>query len=196
VAAFGFHGIVPFFEMHITQYFFWIFVLFMLTGAGRFSVDYYLYRQESPGNSQLLAAFLLPLIVLLGLGFYWESQAVEEVPEEEAAIQSINIPGSFNNWDPAANDMQEIGENEYRLVQVFEQAGLIEFKFTLNQSWDTNFGEENQDSQGFPIQGEVEADTGGNTQNIKAYIPSPGTYEFKVNAASFAYSLDSLRQNQ
>ena len=77
----------------------------------------------------------------------------------------------------------------------FEKNGLIEFKFTTNKSWDTNLGDNQQASTGFPISGNAQLDTDSDVKNIRAYIPRAGNYEIIFNSETYAYSLDSLRNN-
>ena len=148
VASFGFQKVMPFVDMHIAQMFFWTFLLFAFVGAGRFSLDYLILRRsqvQAPGNRFKLSMIALPIsLMLVGIGFYREfsTPVVEETNTLE--ISSINVPGSFNNWDPTANEMQKIDEKTYVLDVEFEQSSLIEFKFTANKSWDVNLGEKDQ----------------------------------------------------
>jgi hypothetical protein len=193
IAAFGFHKVVIFLNMHITQYLFWIFVFFVFIGAGKFSLDYLILSPKSKSVSKL--AFLSPLIFSTLLVFTISKGLFLE-PEQsdiDVKINSINVAGSFNDWDPSMVEMQIASDSTYFANFKIEKSGLIEFKFTANKSWDINWGEEDQSSAGFPISGKAELDESDNAQNIKAYIPSAGTYNFNFNLSSFEYSLDSLK---
>ncbi len=189
VAAFGFHKVLPLVDMHITQYFFWIFVLFMFFGAGKYSIDYYLYKAKTVFIKFVPTIMLISLFVI---GLYIEFSAKQEIVAEKPQIASISVAGSFNDWDPTSNEMSKISEKLYELELRIEKIGLIEFKFIVNKSWDTNFGEENQSSKRFPVSGIAELDDGSNTSNIKAYIPNAGKYKFMVDTETYDYSLDSV----
>ena len=192
-AAFSFHNVVPFLNMHITQFFFWIFVLFVFIGAGKFSLDYLIMKPKSKSVSKL--AFISPSLITILLVFTLSKGLFLEPEQADTSItiNSINIAGSFNDWDSSLIEMQIVSDSTYVTDLEFEKAGLIEFKFTANKSWNINWGEEDQTSAGFPISGKAELDESGNTQNIKAYIPSAGTYNFLFNLSTFKYSLDSLK---
>lgn len=194
-AAFGFHQLIPLFEMHISQHFVFLFLYFAIMGGGRFSLDHWLNENARRGNKMYFIA--LPfLLTLIAIGFYREFKAEEIQAEIETAnapvINSINIPGSFNNWDPVAVMMATSDSVNYSYELTFERSGLVQFKFTANRNWDLNLGEEDQGSTGFPVSGIAELDQGGNTENIKAYIPAPGEYLITLNRETFEYSLDSL----
>jgi hypothetical protein len=195
VAAFGFHKVTPLFAMHITQHYFWIFILFTFLGAGKFSIDYLINKEASTSLSKFTKFGVPVLLIFLTIGLYKEYFTQEAVVQEEVVISSINVPGSFNDWNPAANEMQKIDENNYKLELEFENNGLIEFKFTANKSWDTNLGDNRQASTGFPISGNAQLDTGSDIKNIRVYIPRAGNYEIIFNSETYAYSLDSLRNN-
>jgi putative oxidoreductase len=194
-AAFGFHQLIPLFEMHISQHFVFLFLYFMIMGGGRFSMDHWLNENARRGNKLYFIA--LPfLLTLIAIGFYREFKAEDlQAVQQEAgtpAINSINIAGNFNNWDPAAISMTTTDSLNYSYEMTFEESGLIQFKFTANKNWDLNLGEADQSSTGFPVSGTAELDQGNNTDNIKAYIPAPGEYLFLLNRETFEYSLDSL----
>jgi len=194
VAAFGFHKVTPLLSMHITQYFFWIFFLFTFLGAGKFSLDYLINKTPISSFSRLLKVGVPIFMILLSIGLYKEYFTQEVIVQEEVIISSINVPGSFNEWNPAANEMEKLNATDYKLKVDFEKTGFIEFKFTTNKSWDTNFGDDGQLSKGFPISGKAQVDEGNDVNNIRAYIPKPGSYEILLNSETFVYSLDSLRR--
>ncbi|MBX2877492.1 MAG: DoxX family membrane protein [Saprospiraceae bacterium] len=194
VASFGFQKVLPIWDMHIAQMFFWVFVLFAFVGGGRFSFDYLIVNQGQAKRRFKWSLLALPVsALLLGIGFYREFTPTPQIEEPETTqLSSINVPGSFNNWDPAANEMQKIDDNTYVLDMQFEQSSLIEFKFTANQSWDINLGEKDQSTDGFPISGTAEMDGGNDTENIKAYIPAPGAYRIELDTETYQYTVRNI----
>jgi hypothetical protein len=191
-ASFGFQNQYPLIDMHITQHFFWIFILSMVMGAGKFSLDYFVYNSKVFSNKiwQFIAA--TTFAVLLAVGLTREFSAQEMVSEEKNEVNSINIAGSFNDWNPDSLDMVLEGKDEYRLDLEFDKPGVIEFKFTANGSWDINWGEKDRLGKGFPISGIAEKDVDNDTGNIRAYIPAKSTYRFIFNTNTLFYSLDSV----
>lgn len=195
VASFCFQKVTPLIDMHIAQMFFWVFVLFAAVGAGRFSLDYLILSQSQQQGSRFkLSLMALPAsLLLLSIGLYreWTAPPLQAVTDR-MELSSINVPGSFNNWDPAANEMRQLTETTYVLDVEFEQSSLIEFKFTANKSWDLNLGEKDQNSEGFPISGTAELDGGNDTQNIKAYIPAPGAYRIELDTETYSYKVGNI----
>ena len=169
-------------------------MLFTLMGGGKLSLDYLINRRAARTNKRI---YIFPFLILSGLlcfSIYKDTSAQppEVTADKSQVINSINIAGSFNNWDPASNSMESVDSNLYRLVVPIDKNGVIEFKFTANQNWDINLGEQDQSSVGFPLEGTADLDENNNTSNIKAYIPAAGLYEFSFNKNSYEYRLDSL----
>ncbi|NRB47973.1 MAG: DoxX family membrane protein [Saprospiraceae bacterium] len=191
VASFGVQQVLPLWDMHIAQMFFWVFAFYAFVGGGKYALDYLIMNQGEVKNRFRWSMLALPVsVLLLGVGFYRELTPVpQEEKSETMEILSINVPGSFNNWDPAANEMQKMDDNSYVLDMQFDQSSLIEFKFTANESWDINLGERDQPSEGFPISGTAEMDGGNDTENIKAYIPAAGAYRIKLDATTYQYTV-------
>jgi putative oxidoreductase len=189
-AAFGFQSMAPLFQMHITQHFFWMFVLLMAIGPGKFSLDFILYNKLTLGNSVWRFAGIIALTGLLAYGLIREFTFVDkEIEQAESSTKTVNIAGNFNNWDPSVINMETKDSINYFYNIKFETEQLLEFKFTQNNSWDINLGDEDQQSQGFPVKGRGELDEGGNAKNIRVYIPKAGKYIFAVNIQDFAYSV-------
>lgn len=191
VAAFAFQKVLPLLDMHIAQHFFWIYVVLISTGSGKYSLDYYLLKRQS--KSKALIISLIAFSLLLGFGLYKEFSAQPTITEQKPEILSINVAGSFNEWNPSANELLKQPDDNYLISIQLDKPGIIDFKFTANKTWDVNWGEENQSFVGFPINGSAELNTGSNTKNIQAYIPKPGKYTFCFNSNNFSYSLDSTR---
>ena len=188
VASFAFQEVYPFVDMHIAQHYVWSAFLFLIIGGGKYSHDYLLAKKNVAGVISYLG-ILIVLIAGLMIEYFAE-------PELEAGdmpnIQSVNIAGTFNNWDPASNEMVDLGAGIYQIDVNIEKEGPIQFKFTANKSWDLNVGEEDQDNKGFPLSGTGELDEGGNTQNIQGFIPVAGTYRFTFNMVDYSYQVDTI----
>lgn len=195
VASFGFQKVTPLLEMHIAQHFFWIFVLFWAMGGGKIALDHYIAGKVKRSNAPVGVTGIVVFAFLLSFGLYRQFGTTPPPPPEADAlsISSVNVPGSFNDWDPSSNEMQKLDDDNYQYDMDFEGPGLIEFKFTANKSWEVNLGELEQEStKGFPVSGKAELDQGNNTGNIKAYIPKEGRYRFTLNIQTYQYSLDSV----
>lgn len=194
VAAFGFHQVYPLTDMHITQGFFWLFVLFSVLGPGRISVDQlsrWLLESKRCKAAWLIAGGLS--LAMLTLGLYKQFEPLPQKPAaQEPTISGISIAGSFNDWDLAAQPMTSTNQSAWDVVLQLEEAGPIEFKFAANQSWDINFGEVDDQTAGMPVDGTAER--GGD--NIRAYIPSPGLYRVTVDLESYQYRVEAISQPQ
>jgi hypothetical protein len=193
VAAFGFHTIFPLLDMHIAQHYFWIYVLFIFTGGGKYSLDLIVYNPEDRSPTKWSWLVLPIFILLLAFGLYREFNPTEPIAESTPVDLTIEVAGSFNDWDPNQGEMKKIDTSHFQSRLTFNTSGPVEFKFTANKSWDINWGETNQTRSGFPISGIAEQDTSSNTKNIRAYIPKPGIYLFDFNLNTFQYNVDSLK---
>ena len=194
VAAFGYHKVMPLTGVHIAQHFVWLFVVFASIGGGRYSVDALIRKPGTAENTNWVRLAVPAFVFVLGLGVVLEFTRPprDNGGNEELTISSINIPGSFNNWDPASNEMTKINDQEYAMQIAFDNPGVIDFKFTANASWDYNLGAPESVTARFPLNDIAVLNDGNNTQNIRAYIPAAGTYQFTLNSETFAYGLDSL----
>ena len=190
MATFLFHGLYPIVSMHIAQHFFWIFALFAFVGGGKFSLDYLLAEKFELGTLKTVGIGGIAILSMLGYGLYYEYNAPPEQPNQANVINSVNIPGSFNEWNPKANKMTEKSDGNYEFVREFEKSGVIEFKFTINGTWQRNFGEVDQEKEGFPLKGVAEETKDNNTKNIRTFLPEPGKYRFSVNIKSREYKVE------
>jgi putative oxidoreductase len=195
VAAFAFQGVLPFLNMHISQHYFWIYILFLGIGGGRYAADYWLSQAAGIKHSVKTALPMGAFAILLMFGLYREFVMPKTQPvatkEENLSIASVHVTGSFSQWDPAANPMQKTSAQTYETTLNFAQPGPIEFKFTANQSWDNSLGAVAGQKGGFPIKGK--ALPGANAANIKGYIPAAGSYVFQISLDSLSFSVDSLQ---
>lgn len=195
VAAFASHAEVPFFAIHESRLYFWIFVTLTLTGAGRISLDH-LARN---GRLPRVLVGLVPL-ALLSYGAYFEwfqpTAPTQQQEVDVADIQSISVAGNFNAWDLTATPMK-LGEDDlWRATVEIEAAGPIEFKFAANEDWALNLGASPDAKSGFPLQDKGMVGFNSSPPNIKAYIPEAGQYEFTLNMTGFEYTLDVLDSGQ
>lgn len=194
IASFAFHQVIPLGEMHITQGYFWLLMMISLTGGGRFAFDYYINHSEMNLQQKMTYTGIPALVILLALGLYLENSPPLQAEQEEGfKINSLHIPGNFNDWNAADTPMTSQDSVRYFQILEFDKPQRIQFKFTANGNWDYNLGEADQMIKGFPIKGVAELDKDFNTQNIESYIPEPGAYEIVLDISDFSYSLDSIK---
>lgn len=200
VAAFLFHGVQPLLQLHITQAYFWAYLLFAICGGGHSALDRLLIRAVPPGRPtippsiSLQRALLvcLPAIALSAYGTYL--QLAGPPPTEETAasftvddISAINLVGSFNEWDLAADSMALQADGSWQLDVPIDAAGQVEFKFAANGSWDLNAGETDQGAIELPLEGTAETNGADEPSNIRVTIPTAGTYRFSIEPATLTY---------
>lgn len=189
VAAFGTYGHLPFFAVHPSRLYFWIFVALTLTGAGRISLDH-LARN---GRLPRVFIWLIPLLLVGYAGYrQWNPPPTEvEQPNiDVTTIQAVSLAGSFNNWKLGATPMQQDDGGVWRTEVTFAQSGPIEFKFATNQDWAMHVGASAEAKRGFPLQAPGMVGINSKPNSIEAYIPEPGTYEFTLDTDGFVFSLD------
>ena len=191
VASFGFQGVTPLIDMHIAHHYVWTFVLYLAIGPGSWSIDHLISSKIKEGKKSFALIGWFGFFAILALSLYIEKTG-EPNPgdtEDTTEITSVNIAGSFNDWDPSIIVMSTTDGESYQHKISFEKEGLVQFKFTANRTWDINMGETDQSNVGFPTKGIAELDNGGNTQNIKVYIPEAGEYNFILNIQSYEYEV-------
>jgi alpha-glucosidase len=109
------------------------------------------------------------------------------VPESfTSSYTSMTAAGTFNGWNPAANNMALIADYIWATTVTLNQSGNVTFKFAANSGWSVNWGESNQsdftvDAAGFAEQG---------AGNITINGPLNGTYWIKFNEATRDYEFD------
>ena len=57
---------------------------------------------------------------------------------------SMSVAGTFNGWNPAANNMQLIANNTWQFDATFNGATNVQFKFAANGNWTNNWGDSSQ----------------------------------------------------
>ena len=194
VASFVFQKVMPIADMHIAQHYVWSALLFMVVGGGKYAVDTVIRDKAAKGNKNFYLVGLLSLLAILSISIYYEMNPPAEEPTEEDTftIGSVNVAGSFNDWDPASNSMTALGDSIYQLDLEFNKSTALAFKFTANGNWDYNLGIQDQSAKGFPLMGTAILDEDNNTDNIVAYIPDSGKYVLKLDLNNFQFNLDSI----
>lgn len=189
VASWTIHAEVAFWGIHIARLYFWIYVCLTFTGAGRFSLDHLLRRSRLPS-----AVAAVPLLVLAGIGGYQELFVAPQVQPDAATsfdeAQSISVVGSFNDWTLDGTPMTKSDDGLYRATVVIESSGPIEFKFAANNNWSLNAGAAAGAKSSFPLTGKAQVNSKGEPENIQAYIPNAGEYEFTLDVDELSFTLD------
>ena len=96
---------------------------------------------------------------------------------------SMTTAGSFNSWNAAANNMSLVTDYIWEMTVTLNEPNGIQFKFTANGGWNTNWGENDQSDYTVDAAGYAEQ-TGG---NITINGPLNGTYKFKFNEVTRDY---------
>lgn len=95
----------------------------------------------------------------------------------EVSYPSIYAPGSYQNWDPAtANQLYSLSSNNIYDGYIYFPDATTSFKFTMDASWDNNYGDTGAD-------GSLDA----NGDNIE--VAGAGCYKINVNMNSLTYTL-------
>ena len=105
-------------------------------------------------------------------------------------IQSMSVAGSFNNWNPAANNMTLTGYTEWTYVTNFTTPNSnVTFKFTANGIWDIQWGSFSTTTSSLPIN-YVQAYQGGG--DIHIAVTNSGYVRFRFNTSCGRYSVESV----
>lgn len=113
-----------------------------------------------------LSAFVRVVVAVLLLG----------VAASGSAYDAISVTGPFSNWTPKGVALAKDGELWTGVVEF--GAGVVELKLTANESWDTNWG---ADQQVAPPARVALQRTGG---NVKLKIETAGPYRFVFDPAA------------
>lgn len=190
VASWTIHAEVAFWGLHIARIYFWVYVCLTLTGGGRLSLDHAYRLGRVPA-----AVVAIPLLILTGIGGYQELFVAPRVNTSASVsfdeVESISLAGTFNNWTLDATPMIQDDDGVWRATVAIGTAGPIEFKFAANNNWALNAGAAADAKSGFPLAGNAQTNSNGEPQNVMAYIPSAGEYEFALNVSELSYTLDA-----
>ncbi len=79
---------------------------------------------------------IIALFVIMGL----ISNAVNvtfkvDMSQQTVAVEGVHIAGSFQDWDPAATIMTDMGDNIYSYTADFAAGDMIEYKFINGVEW-------------------------------------------------------------
>jgi Subtilase family/PKD domain/Calx-beta domain len=96
---------------------------------------------------------------------------------------AVGVAGSFNGWNPAANNLQVIAD--YTWSGTFVLSGDVQLKFAANGNWGTNWGENNQSGTTAPVNGTLESSGG----NIRLTGLAGATYRITMHERTRAYSV-------
>jgi spore coat protein CotH len=104
-----------------------------------------------------------------------------------SSFNSMTMAGTFNSWNPAANNMVLVNNYTWQYDVVLFSA--INFKFVANGAWASgNWGESNQSGTSVPLNGIAEASAG----NIVISTALSGAYRITYNEQTRAYSMQSI----
>jgi hypothetical protein len=101
---------------------------------------------------------------------------------------SMNLPGTFNGWNPATNNMQLVANDTWQVIVGFSNVTNIQFKFAANGNWTSNWGENNGAQTQFTVPLSGTGKSNGST-NILINAVLNGEYQFTFNDLSLAYSV-------
>ena len=104
-----------------------------------------------------------------------------------SAYNSMTVAGSFNSWNPAANNMVLVDHYTWQYDVVLFSA--IQFKFAANGAWASgNWGDLNPSGTTLPLNGIAEA----SAANIVVSTPLSGAYRIIFNEQTRAYSMNMI----
>ncbi len=102
---------------------------------------------------------------------------------------SMNLPGTFNGWNPAANNLQLVADDTWQCIVSFSNVTNIQFKFAADGSWAAgNWGENGGTQSQFTLPISGTGKSNGST-NILINGVLNGEYQFTFNDETFAYSV-------
>jgi hypothetical protein len=104
-----------------------------------------------------------------------------------SSFTSMSVAGTFNSWNPAANNMVLV--NNYTWQYDVVLFAPINFKFVANGAWASgNWGELNQPGTSLPLSGVAEVSSG----NIVINSSLAGAYRITFNEQSRAYTMQAI----
>lgn len=104
-----------------------------------------------------------------------------------SGYNSMTVAGTFNSWNPAANNMVLV--NNYTWQYDVVLFAPMNFKFVANGAWASgNWGESNQSGTSVPLNGIAEASAG----NIVISTALAGAYRITFNEQTRAFSMQAI----
>ena len=104
-----------------------------------------------------------------------------------SSYSNLAVAGTFNNWNEGDRNMHLVTNYTWAAVLELPGTNRTEFKFVANDSWTTNWGDDNPAGWGPPLTGSAEA----SGENIVASNITAGLYTFRFNEQTLAYSLQT-----
>ena len=81
---------------------------------------------------------------LYRFAFNDQTLAYAVTPLLASPYATMSVAGTFNGWNPAANNMQLIANNTWQYDAAFSAATNVQFKFAANGNWTNNWGDSSQ----------------------------------------------------
>lgn len=109
---------------------------------------------------------------------------------QTSLYSSMSVAGTFQNWNPAHNNMALVSNNMWEAVLFIAQTNSIDFKFAANGGWAFNWGVGGSDRT---FQGSVP--TNGiaiGSGNIYITNLTDGFYLFRFNSSTKAFSVTNI----
>ena len=125
---------------------------------------------------------------LYRFAFNDQTLAYSVTPVLASPYATMSVPGTFNGWNPAANNMQLIANNTWQYDAAFSSATNVQFKFAANGGWASNWGDNNQSVFTVPLSGSGESFGA----NIQVNGTLTGSYRFNFNDQTLVYSLQRI----
>ncbi|HPF39979.1 MAG TPA: alpha-amylase family glycosyl hydrolase [Phycisphaerae bacterium] len=102
-----------------------------------------------------------------------------------AANDTVNVAGTFNNWSTQASEwrMKRVDDATWSLG-AYWRAGVYQFKFVFNGSWDQHLGDAGNHQLRMP------------GQDIELRIDASGYYEISLDANAKTWSLRGAAPNE
>jgi len=106
----------------------------------------------------------------------------------DSSYSAMTIAGSFNGWNETETNMFLVGNHTWRCDMSFSDLSGMEFKFTANGSWGSNWGDADQIETGIPMSNVAENGAG----NITVAATLTGLYRVTFNEQTGAYTFESI----
>lgn len=108
------------------------------------------------------------------------------LPSRQPAWSALSVTGTFNNWDPTAEAGRMEASSDLWKTRLFLHAGITEFKFTANRTWEANWGDD-AEKLAMPQSGTAVRNAG----NITIRIAKAGQYLFSFEPGTGEYRIEA-----
>ncbi|MEQ8819946.1 MAG: carbohydrate-binding protein [Sumerlaeia bacterium] len=109
-------------------------------------------------------------------------------PDAAANYNSVSVAGTFNGWNPSAQNMTLVGDHEWLAVLNVSAPDGVAFKFTANGTWNDNWGDDSPSRTTSPTLG-IGSWFGA---NIVIETPIAGQLAISFNDQTRAYAVVSF----